>query len=477
MSDVVKCAVVIPFNRCDLHKEKPWRYEKTMARSEWWEKRAKILDEFTMPSLMAQTRQDFTIWGMFLEHDIENAAPVFEVMKKYGAHCIIGPNNETLFEGSDKVRKYYHDTCDYLLMVHLDSDDMYARKTIEEMMDVTMIPGRSVYYPRGFLYGVEENKMAFFNAPKNPGPFLAMAFTNASLKDTATWNKYRNYWKLNTYHHQLNKCPKTMKLMSRGFCYMIHGENVITAWDNRHTASKIERMITDADEQDTMMSLFSEEKKGYGEENRMRRLREKSNNSFEFWVSIYGNKKEWRTSTYDFLLQHFQLIKNRIVVDIGCGLADGIGMLSNKFPKTKWIGLDFHEPAINVAREKYPHILFKTSDLDNDPVPIADTIMIIQTLEHIEDPMAAVDKCLKNCKRLVITIPSLAKKHDGHPSHFHKFEKGDFDKYTPLLVKPLGKHRTLVVMRGELDARMVKSHKPIQQSQMSIIQEPDRTDT
>jgi len=238
-----KCAVVMPFNRCDLYKPEPFRYRRTMSRSAWWKRRAVILDKYTMPSLMEQEYQDFTIWGLFLEHDIENAGPIIDILNKYGAYSVIGSNNETLLEGSEKVRAFYHNHCNCLTMIHMDSDDMYTPDAIKLIMDVTPCPGRVIYFPRGYLYGAFSRKMAVFHAPKHPPPFLAMVFTNDSLSSEEKWQEYRKKWKMNTYHHKVHHCPKAIKIDGCHFCYMIHDENVVTSWNNPHTYNKIVKHI------------------------------------------------------------------------------------------------------------------------------------------------------------------------------------------------------------------------------------------
>lgn len=144
---------------------------------------------------------------------------------------------------------------------------------------------------------------------------------------------------------------------------------------------------------------------------------------------------------------------NNTELDIGCGLGDGIVLMNSLYPTAKFIGADFYIPALKKARKLHPDHKFVYLDLDafviNDIPTKLDTIMVIQTLEHIEHPFVAIATLLLRCKHLMITVPK-PEKGKGHPSHLWSFEKGDFKHFEPCVKEIVGqrKNRVLYIFKG-----------------------------
>jgi len=89
--------------------------------------------------------------------------------------------------------------------------------------------------------------------------------------------------------------------------------------------------------------------------------------------------------------------------DYGC--ADGFGtvVLASEFPFGKVTGIDISTMYIERARELFPHLEWKVGDI-TDPQEEADIIWTSHTIEHLEDPIGAIDKLLKKTKKLLIII-------------------------------------------------------------------------
>jgi len=182
----------------------------------------------------------------------------------------------------------------------------------------------------------------------------------------------------------------------------------------------------------------------------MIRLQAEPLNSERFWHLIYGDKDEWRSKPYDFLLDMPYLLRGKLVCDIGCGLGDGLAMLATHFPHSQLYGIDFYAPAIEKAKKKHVGIRFDVGDIRDCSLPIVNTMLIIQTLEHIEDPMDAVDRCLDHCQRLIITVPTAGTNLAKDQSHLYEFEEKDFDKYGPIAVRYLTGNKTMFTLKGRI---------------------------
>lgn len=131
-------------------------------------------------------------------------------------------------------------------------------------------------------------------------------------------------------------------------------------------------------------------------------------NSMKYWDSkLNGVGNYWRNENYYHLLEFFPKNKVFTLLDIGCALGDGCELLKEKLPKSKITGIDISKVGIDKAKEKGKKIEYYVSDILKDPILKSfDYITIIQTLEHIDNPFAVVDKCLKCTKKaLLISVP------------------------------------------------------------------------
>ena len=141
-------------------------------------------------------------------------------------------------------------------MIHLDSDDMYASNTISFLRKQEITPGSVFYYSSGYIYGVFDRRLATFDAPKAPPPFVAMVFPNEVLKSYDAWLKFRTRFKMNCYHHQVHHCKKRKKMPHGFYCYMMHDENVVSAWSNKHTYTKIGKFIRERPKKVKILNRF-----------------------------------------------------------------------------------------------------------------------------------------------------------------------------------------------------------------------------
>ena len=102
-----------------------------------------------------------------------------------------------------------------------------------------------------------------------------------------------------------------------------------------------------------------------------------------------------------------------VVHDYGCALGDGTALLQAALPVARVIGVDFSEEGICRAQERWPTLSFKVGDITHPED--ADIIWTSHTLEHVEDPSAAVALLLKHCKSLVVVVPYIVPEmHGGH---------------------------------------------------------------
>ena len=122
-------------------------------------------------------------------------------------------------------------------------------------------------------------------------------------------------------------------------------------------------------------------------------------------LSKFGNF--WRNENYRHILNLLPKNKAFSLLDVGCALGDGCGLLQNEFPKVAITGIDISSVGIKKAKQKNKKINYFVLDILKTDLPgIYDYITIIQTLEHFDNPFSIIDKLLKHVKKsIIISVP------------------------------------------------------------------------
>jgi len=226
---------VIVWSKFDLVNAS-WRYEKTLARPEWWMRRAGLMAKYMLPSLQQQTFQDFKLWVPLLAQDMKRAAPVLRLVNEFGGHWTTNP---------------LRDLCaieDDVLQVWLDSDDLYREDALEKFVAVKLCEGLAICCQNGYCLDLVEDVLYSYHAQYPP--FYALWYPRDALRSPETLLKYSERWKFLSsarkyvVHHQLGRCP-VQKLLEDGlYCTTLNGTNVSKAHGNpdlhKHLGVKIE---------------------------------------------------------------------------------------------------------------------------------------------------------------------------------------------------------------------------------------------
>jgi hypothetical protein len=245
-----KLVVLIKFNRTDLHETGTYptgmRFNKTLGKKEWWGKRLKILKEIVFPSLENQTFQDFDIVAPFTT-DIPKgyADEVIEFLKSKSVHvCWDDRKIRDFVEPVDKLRELYHGKVKNIILVNLDSDDVYHKTAFEKLLQVPSVVGQVYIFRNGFVYDIPTKRLALYEGRPSPPPFFAMTFTNDALESQENWDEYVKYYNLQAEHPHLKRCLVKKEMPDGLFCYVFHEYNVTSSWDNPHHKKKIKELVT-----------------------------------------------------------------------------------------------------------------------------------------------------------------------------------------------------------------------------------------
>ena len=97
-------------------------------------------------------------------------------------------------------------------------------------------------------------------------------------------------------------------------------------------------------------------------------------------------------------------VLGRNVLDLGCGL----GILADMVQGHSYVGVDFSRFAIEYAMRHTLNAdaLFVLADIRGMVCGLADTVVLQEVLEHVEDPAALVARAERSArKRLIVTVP------------------------------------------------------------------------
>lgn len=111
------------------------------------------------------------------------------------------------------------------------------------------------------------------------------------------------------------------------------------------------------------------------------------------------------------------------VVDAACGFGNLIPFLHEE---CQYIGIDRSQLAIMGSMSKYgkrPNTVFAQIDLENyDKLPDCDTVVSLETLEHLSDPSILIENMKIRAWRIIISVPIII------TTNRNKFHLTDFTK-------------------------------------------------
>ncbi len=165
-------------------------------------------------------------------------------------------------------------------------------------------------------------------------------------------------------------------------------------------------------------------------------------NSREYWdKKLASYNKSWRDFPYVHLMEFLPNEEKFSLLDIGCALGDGCLFLKEHFFESDISGADLSPVGIERAKKRTDKIKFFELDITkDDPSKKYDYIITASTLEHINEPLKVVDRCLQCVNTaMLIFVPYEEKFIDarlyGNSEHRYLFNENTFKKYNSEILK------------------------------------------
>lgn len=222
----------------------------------WLKNRIQIFKQFVLPSLLAQTNQNFTVWCCWRREERNNplVKDYVEFMETTGLEVVHTFAGVPMFDDkySDEVGRLrlintIHDSmgtlldsiadCKYVLLTIQPSDDCYHKLAVQNVqLAFQQTDHIAVGFSKGYIANYLTKEVAEYNPLTNP-PFYTIKFPRETFIDPL---KHYNYTALK---HDVGKYKKGLALPSheyvadcfkygimdvRGFLVGTHGANIST---------------------------------------------------------------------------------------------------------------------------------------------------------------------------------------------------------------------------------------------------------
>jgi 2-polyprenyl-3-methyl-5-hydroxy-6-metoxy-1,4-benzoquinol methylase len=143
------------------------------------------------------------------------------------------------------------------------------------------------------------------------------------------------------------------------------------------------------------------------------------------WATSVGSIQKGHWNRYEFACKH---VKGR-VLDAACGCGYGSRMLYEATNNV--VGIDSYELAVEWARTHFDGPEYISGDIETTPLGKFDSIVSLETIEHIKDPLPVLKAFRTACEgSLIVSTPN----QESYPFVAEKYAKDSsphFRHYTP----------------------------------------------
>lgn len=130
------------------------------------------------------------------------------------------------------------------------------------------------------------------------------------------------------------------------------------------------------------------------------------------------------------------------IIDIGCGEGYSDQLLLGQLSGIKIVGVDKNEQFLKKARTRNPQVTYQKGDIYKmEGRQEFDLALVMEVLEHLENPNKAIKEIKKTAKKAIFSVPlepwfSLASFFSGsylrnwgrHPDHINSWNSHSFAK-------------------------------------------------
>lgn len=227
----------------------------------WLKNRIAIFKQFVVPSLRAQTNQNFSLWVSWrnddrgtkiiddLKTDLISIFGHDRVVFTYGGVCFWDDKYPDETAHTRLISSLHHTLGDlinhigdvkHVLMTIQPSDDCYHSGMVDEIQTLfNNTDYQAIGYDRGYLANYQTLEVKEYNPKTNP-PFFTIKFPKEIFIDPLKHAKYTGPYKS---HEYVGEKLKYLQIPKRGFLVGSHGENISTHFNNPYGGEAADQSV------------------------------------------------------------------------------------------------------------------------------------------------------------------------------------------------------------------------------------------
>lgn len=230
----------------------------------WLRNRIKVFEQFVIPSLQAQTDQEFVLWVCWRREERTNPQVIqlyqrlFNMPRSFGVVFTYAgvpfwddkyPDEVarerllTTLRGSLREIIDLVTDCEEVYWLLQPSDDLYERHTIE-LVKKSFAKNPEIQaatYARGYLCNYATKQVLEYNPQTNP-PFFAIRFPREVFFDPGRHATYTGPYKS---HEYVGEKLRLGVFEDRGFLVGTHGENISTHFNHPYGGKEVHPEVLD----------------------------------------------------------------------------------------------------------------------------------------------------------------------------------------------------------------------------------------
>lgn len=228
----------------------------------WLRNRITVFKEYVIPSLQAQTDQDFVLWVAWRKEEYNNKYVkelqywLFSTVKQQVVFTYSGvPFWDDKYDDETARERLYRtlvgalpglmepmSDCDEVYWLLQPSDDLYHKETIHSVKEAFAEKTcQAVTYTQGYICDYTSKRVLEYNPKTNP-PFFAIRFPRNVFFDPG---KHINYIGPYKSHEYVGDKLVLGKFQGRGFMVGTHGENISTHFNHPYGGEEVHPEILD----------------------------------------------------------------------------------------------------------------------------------------------------------------------------------------------------------------------------------------
>jgi SAM-dependent methyltransferase len=130
------------------------------------------------------------------------------------------------------------------------------------------------------------------------------------------------------------------------------------------------------------------------------------------------------------IFEFLERVRFRSLLDVGCGNAELLSLIAQRFPGRQLSGVDLSQVAVDANQARFAQMRFSVANVETEALPgPVDAIVCSEVLEHLDDPTRAlrhIRDTLVVGGHAVLTVPTgtvhTTERHFGHIRHPHPDE-------------------------------------------------------